>query len=283
MRTCFWALAGAALFLLGACSPATRQQAAPASQPPAQETETTEEYLEADGSLDSILQMLVGSGVVFDKTFTRLNPEVVWQQKKVKGECHLSTDLKYPGMTIHVDGWYPDCPPEPVMGSEISSLQLQFNDIPLQPDAHRYQISGDSVSLYWHYTGEWRKFRIGNEDWLEGSLDNKDCNGSFCMYNATLLVCLNGKSRGFYFFDHFPEPGLLADTDGDQQLEWLALDYGDWQQDTINLTVNPYELNNGKFRPLRDASGKPYEAIVRYSNGLYEPRGAQLVSRHWAR
>lgn len=271
----------AVLVLLAACSPSARHQPAGVHQPLVKEAETTEEYLEADGSLDSILQILTGSGLAFDPAFTRLNPEAAWQRKQVKGECHLITDLKYPGMTIHVDGHYPDCPPEPGMGSEIRSLRLRFNDIPLQPDAHRYQISGDSVSLYWHFTGEWRKFRLGNEDWLAGSLNNKDCNGSFCMYNATLLVCLNDQTPGFYFFDHFPQPGLLADTDGDKRLEWLALEYDDWQQDTINLTVKPYELNNGKFKPMRDASGKTFEARIRFSNGMYEPREARLVSGNW--
>ncbi len=280
MKKVLWLFPGLFLLLLIACWQQVVRpvQQAPAEAPPA---ETTDEYLEADGSLDSVLQLLTGSGLAYDTAFVRLNPKEGWLKKQVNGECHLLTDLKYPGLTINIDGFYPDCPPEPGMGADIRALTLRFNGTPLHPEKYRYQISGDSVSIDWHYAGYWRKFRLGNQDWLLGQLDNMDCNGSFCMYNASLLVQMDGGQPAFYFFDHFPEPGLLADTDGDQRLEWLEMDFGDWQQDTIHLTIKPYELNGGRFKPMRDGSGRPYEAVVEFSNGLYEPRAARLVRKYW--
>lgn len=279
--------------LLGCTHPAPTKQSLSAEQSPSAKVtepadttpEDDSEYLESDGSLETILDQLKGKNApVFDTSFHVLNPNDDYEQYPGPGECHLRRLLKFPGYRIALDLQYQECPPGPYpfFGFDPQKVNLHFNEISLNPEGYRYQISGDSVSLDWDFSGQWRKMKFYQEVWLVGDFANPACNGSTCMYGATLLAKMDSTGRSVYFFDHFPQPGILADSDGDKRLEWLELDFGDWQQDTIHLEVTPYELNDkGKFKPMKDALGKPYQASIQFENGLYEPRNARLLTKHW--
>ncbi len=249
--------------------------------------EDDSEYLESDGSLDLVLGRLRGKNApVFDTGFHLLNPDGLWQETIEAGKCHLRRRLDFPGYTVRIDEERAACPDNIMMrffmGDTPEKLTLQFNQTALYPAAYRYQISGDSVALGWDYEGGFRKMKFYEEDWLVVSLFNPAANGSTSMYEATLLAKMNGPQPEFYFFDHFPSPGLLADTDGDKRLEWLEMDYGNWQQDTIRLKVTPYELNDeGRFKQMKDAAGKPYRASIQYENGFFDPRNARLLKKYW--
>ena len=283
------------LGLLGCARPIPAKQPVPVVETPSAkvedpaetEPEDDSEYLEADSSLSVLLRSLTGKNApVFDSSFKLLNPDGLWQETIEAGRCHLRRRLDFPGYTVRIDEERAKCPEtiemRHFMGDTPEKLTLKFNQTTLNPAAYRYQLSGDSVFLGWYYEEDIRKMKFYGEDWLLVSLFNPAANGSTSMYEATLLAKMNGPQAEFYFFDHFPSPGLLADTDGDKRLEWLDLDYSNWQQDTIRMKVTPYELNEqGRFIQMKDASGRPYGASIQFENGLYEPRNARLVKKHW--
>lgn len=278
-------------FLLTVLSPNFCRCLAPAKHlsPAAQPENTEPERLESDGSLDSLLRVLIGENApVYDTSFLPITVDREWTDRRIAGKCRSAKSLKYPGMQVVVHQYYPECPrsePREFYGYQPERVEIKLNDVLLDPAEHRYQNSGDSVWLGWYFSGEgWEKMTFNGQDWYVNVLEYPACNGSGCKIMATLLAKIDPGPPEFYFFDQFQQPCVLADSDDDGRLEWLQFDYGDWQQDTINLKIVPYEWNNkGQFRPMKDAAGKPYQVLIRHNNGPYKPRHARIVRKHWPR
>lgn len=287
-----------ALLTLAFCSclaPAKRTPAASENPPatpldtPAQTSDAEPEDLESDGSLDSVLRLLIGPNApVFDTTFKVIRADYDWTDRRIAGKCRSAKSLKYPGMQVVVHQYYPECPrnePREFYGYEPARVEIKLNDVPLDPAEHRYQNSGDSVWLGWYFSGEgWEKMRFRGQDWYVHVLSNPGCNGSFCKIEATLLAKIDAGRPEFYFFEQYAQPNILADTDADGRLEWLEYSYDNWQQDTINLRITLYEWHeNGRFEPMKDAEGNSREALIQFDNGLYDSRHARIMRKNWPR
>lgn len=243
----------------------------------------------ADGSLDSLLQILYGDcHPAVDTTF-RWPADIVWDDREINGKWYSRFSGHAAGFSLKIEE-VRDFDPRPrgIGRDESERTTIDINGRKFRLNELFFTNTRDTVDDVWDFSPDWQKITLKHNTFFYNDFGVPGCVGSGCLWACTAVVDLNGPQPGFYLFERSGINTGFKDIDCDGKLELVDAVLGPEEHpyfsDTVHLSLHPYEWTPGAgFNRMLDAKGKPCFAEIFMVNGIFEPRQARILRKNWPR
>lgn len=250
-------------------------------------TSRSDDLLAADGSLDSLLQILYGNcDPVVDTTF-QWPSDIVWDDREVNGKWYSRFSNSADGFSLKIEEVRQYDPrPRGIGRDESERTSLEINGRKFRLGELFFTNTRDTVDDVLDFSRGWEKVALNRNVFFYNNLMVPGCNGSGCLWVCTAIVDVNGPRPELYLFERLGWNTELKDIDCDGKLELIDANFGPdehpYFSDTVHLSLHPYEWRPGVgFRPMLSSGGKTRFAKILMVNGIFEPRQARILRKNW--
>lgn len=195
--------------------------------------------------------------------------------------CVMQRWLHYPGATFLLTYAPSECADfAPVLES------LKFNNQIIKLDPGYFQTDHKmALKMSWTTDESWHKFPLGKAVYYYTHLSPSNCNGTVCSHTLTVILKeVNKQIKPFLFYNQGADLQVV-DVDGDENPDIVEIFHtnettGSFAAQNDHMEIRWLEPDaSGKFQPVKDPAGNPYEIVVRYPDWTIQ--NMKIVKRHW--